>query len=89
LKALTVQQKIVFANHEGVFVRRVSAQALSRCADTKHKRNRNGGDETIQFHRGAFRACNAKMFTPEPNAGNSKAAERFKWKSADYADERR
>ena len=47
LKSLAVHQKIVFANHEGVFVRRVSRRSWSRDSHAEREKSHNDGNETI------------------------------------------
>jgi hypothetical protein len=49
LKSLAVHQKIAFANHEGVFVRRVRRRSSGRDSHAEREKSHNDGDgnETI------------------------------------------
>ena len=47
LEALAVEQEIVFADGEGVFVRRVSRRSWSRDSHAEREKSHNDGNETI------------------------------------------
>src|SRR5262249_39438879 len=75
LKSLTVQEEIVVADCERVVRRHTGCRKASRAEYEQSKGRGERGEKSIRFHKSAFGVHNAKMFTAESNAGNSKAAD--------------